>query len=84
MRNELAPLLRRAISSLPKRESTVFSLRHFDDFSYEQIASQLGISVSSVGVILHRARKRLRDVLTPLLSSPTVRPEQTVAVSGGE
>ena len=74
--NELGTILRHAVSTLPKRESLVFCLRHFDDCSYEQIARQLGTNVSSVGDTLHRAHKRLRTRLEPLL-----RPEPAFGAS---
>lgn len=67
IRRQKAAILRRAVASLPKREARIFALRYFEDLSYEQIAEQTGRTVSSVGVILHRARKRLREILEPIL-----------------
>lgn len=64
---EKARLLRRALGALPKREARLFALRYFEDFSYEQIAEQTGMSVSLVGVLLHRARARLREMLEPFM-----------------
>jgi RNA polymerase sigma-70 factor (ECF subfamily) len=74
-RREEAGLLREALSSLPKRDARVFSLRYFEDFAYAEIAEQMNVSVSQVGVILHRARKRLREILEPVvvLASPGTR-----------
>ena len=66
-RREKARLLRQALRALPKREARVFALRHFEDLSYEQIAQHTGLSVNHVGVVLHRARERLRKTLEPLL-----------------
>lgn len=83
-RNELAPLLRQAISALPRRESMVISLRHFDEFTYDQISTHLGISTGSVGVILHRARKHLRDILAPILASPGSSEPRAVAAPAGD
>ena len=65
MRNEMANIIRRALARLPKKESRVFCLKYFEGLSYEQIAGQAGISVDSVGVLLHRARKHLRKLLDP-------------------
>ena len=65
---EKAGLLRRAVGALPKREARLFALRYFEDFSYEQIAARTGLSVSLVGVVLHRARARLQKTLEPFLS----------------
>ena len=68
IRHEQAKLLRQSLSALPKREACVFTLRYFEDFSYEQIAKHMGLSVSLVGVTLHRTRERLRKTLEPLVS----------------
>jgi len=34
-----------------------------EDFCYEQIAEVLGISASNVGVMLHRAKKKLSTLM---------------------
>jgi RNA polymerase sigma-70 factor, ECF subfamily len=53
--------LRQAIAALPERDAWVFSLRYFEEFSYEAIAEQTGLNVDLIGVILHRSRKALRE-----------------------
>ncbi len=58
-----AELLREAVRSLPQREAQVFVMRHFEDFPYEQIAEHLDMNSSTVGVVLHRAKERLRKFL---------------------
>ena len=60
---ELAARLRAAITQLPNRQAAVFSLRYFDDRSYEQIAEILGIEPSAAGVALHKARIKLQSLL---------------------
>jgi RNA polymerase sigma-70 factor (ECF subfamily) len=60
---ELADALRWAIGRLPLRQAEVFWLHEFGDASHQQIAEQLGITVNSVGVILHRARQKLQELL---------------------
>jgi RNA polymerase sigma-70 factor (ECF subfamily) len=67
-RRQRAAILRTAIGSLPDREGVIFGLRYFEELSYEAIAEQTGVQAGNVGVILHRARKRLLEVLKPLLS----------------
>jgi len=62
-----ATLLRQALRSLPKRDAQIFALRYFEECAYEEIAQEMGLSVSQVGVILHRGRKRLREILEPVL-----------------
>jgi RNA polymerase sigma-70 factor, ECF subfamily len=63
---ELSDCLRRALGRLPTQQAQAFCLRHIEDLSYEDIADQLQVSVNSVGVILHRARERLRELLKEL------------------
>jgi RNA polymerase sigma-70 factor (ECF subfamily) len=61
-----ALVLEQAIAKLPRREAEVFSLRYIEDFTYEQIAAQMNLTINQVGVILHRARERLRKILLRL------------------
>ena len=61
---ELMEQVRRALTDLPRQQAQVFWLRCVDELTYQQIAEQLDIKVSAVGVLLHRARKRLQDILT--------------------
>lgn len=60
---ELAVKLREALAQLPQQEAEVFCLRYFNDMSYRQIAKTLGIKKSTTGVLLHRARTKLRSFL---------------------
>ena len=63
-----ARLLRQALAALPTRDARVFALRYFEDFSYEEIAAQMGLDVNHVSVILFRGRKRLEELLRPLMA----------------
>jgi RNA polymerase sigma-70 factor (ECF subfamily) len=60
---ELAGQLREAIGRLPPQEANVFCLRYLNDMSYRQIARELNIRSSAVGVALYRAKARLRAAL---------------------
>ena len=60
---ELAEDLREALTRLPAQQAQAFCLRYFDDFSQRQVAEHLGVSSGTAGVILHRARARLRELL---------------------
>jgi RNA polymerase sigma-70 factor (ECF subfamily) len=60
---ELAEGLREALTQLPQQEAQVFCLRYLNNMSYRQIAGQLGIKNSTTGVLLHRARTKLREHL---------------------
>ncbi len=72
---ELAEQLRLALAELPEQQSQVYCLRHLNHLSYEQIAEELGLSTSAVGVNLHRASERLRAALTPVLGDAANRGE---------
>ena len=87
IQRQQAGLLRQAMRALHNRDATVFALRYFEDCSYEEIAEQMQISVNSVGVILHRARKRLREILEPIVGDtapPNDRPERRAINTEGE
>jgi len=73
--DELAEHLAKALAHLPAQQAEAYCLRHLNDFSYDQIAEELGISVDNVGVNLHRARSRLRELLHPVSLNPTNRGE---------
>lgn len=60
---ELAGKLREALGRLPAQEAEVFCLRYFSDMSYRQIAKELDIKTNTAGVMLHRARTKLRELI---------------------
>ncbi len=60
---ELAHELRLALAQLPAKQAEVFCLHCLEDWSYDEIARHARMTVTSVGVYLHRARKRLRELL---------------------
>lgn len=64
--DERERLVRRAVEQLPRRDAEVLMLKYSEDWSYDQIASHLGISRSAVEARLHRARGRLRERLLAL------------------
>lgn len=64
---ELAEQLKRALVQLPTQEAQVFCLRHLNDMSYRQIAKELGIKTNAAGVMLHRARTKLREILQTII-----------------
>ena len=63
---ELIGHLRHAIAQLPRREAEVVCLRCLSELNYDEIAEHLGLKVNAVGVILHRARRRLGKMLEPV------------------
>lgn len=63
---ELAQRLREALAQIPPKQAEVFCLHCLDGWSYQEIARQLGASTDAVGVLLHRARRRLRELLATI------------------
>jgi RNA polymerase sigma-70 factor (ECF subfamily) len=61
---ELTERLRNAITLLPRSQAEVFSMRCFEEMTYEQIADALEISSNAVGLALHKARSRLQALLS--------------------
>ena len=60
---ELSARLRAALAKIPARQAEVFCLFHLEGWSYPEIVESLAISTDVVGVWLHRARGRLRELL---------------------
>jgi RNA polymerase sigma-70 factor (ECF subfamily) len=60
---EWCQAIREQIDLLPVKYQAVILLRHFQDLSYEEIAQQLTMPISTVKTHLHRARAMLRDRL---------------------
>ena len=58
---ELIGNLRESLTKLPLAEAEVFCMRYLNDMSYRQIAKELGIKTNTVGVMLHRAKEKLRQ-----------------------
>lgn len=54
---------RKAICQIPQLEAHVFSLRHIEEFSYQEIAEQLSITTGNVGITLNRAKQKLSQIL---------------------
>ena len=64
--NELAERVRHELTKLPQRQAEAFWLACVEEMTYEDVGRQLGIDTSTVGVLIHRARRRLREALAAL------------------
>lgn len=73
LRYECGDELRRALAELDPRAASVFCLAYLDDLPHAEIAYLTGLTVSHIGVLLHRAKTRLRQQLmayqSPVISS---------------
>jgi RNA polymerase sigma factor (sigma-70 family) len=62
-RNELRQLLDSALARLDPEDASILSFYHLEELSVEEIVTITGLGASNVKVRLHRARKKLLDVI---------------------
>lgn len=62
-RGEVQRLLRSCLEEVPDRQRLAFTLREVEGFESEEICNILDISANNLGVLLYRARNRLRECL---------------------
>jgi RNA polymerase sigma-70 factor, ECF subfamily len=63
---EIGVRLSAALSRLSDRQRAVFTLRHYEDMSLEEIAQTLGLDVGTVKAHMFRAVNKLREELRDL------------------
>lgn len=63
---EISSRLRAALDRLSARQRAVFTLRHYDDMSLEEIGQILGLDVGTVKAHMFRAVNKLREELRDL------------------
>lgn len=63
MRSRDMNCFRKALCQIPQLEANAFSLRHIEEFSYQQISEQLNITTGNVGIALSRAKQNLSRIL---------------------
>jgi RNA polymerase sigma-70 factor (ECF subfamily) len=61
--DERQKLVRQAMARMPRRDVEILLLKYTANWSYEQLAQNLGTSESAIESRLHRARSRLRREL---------------------
>jgi RNA polymerase sigma-70 factor (ECF subfamily) len=72
---EFRQQLEKAIGTLPPRIAQVFQLYEIEERSNREVCAQMNISESNLWVMLHRARKHLREQLRAWwLGEPTHQP----------
>ena len=64
--SERRSLIRQGINRLKPREAEILLLKYNHDWSYQEIATHLGISASAVESRLHRARRNMRRQMVAL------------------
>jgi RNA polymerase sigma-70 factor (ECF subfamily) len=60
---ELARRLQQALDALPEKQRQALILKRFGDFSYQEIATLLGLSPAAVDGLIKRARNNLKKAL---------------------
>ncbi len=56
-------LIEKCLDSLPVNQRMAFSLREIDDKDSQEICNILSVTVSNLGVLLYRARNKLRECI---------------------
>ena len=62
-RSEVQRLLRACLEEVPDRQRLAFTLREVEGFESDEICNILDISANNLGVLLYRARNRMRECL---------------------
>jgi RNA polymerase sigma-70 factor (ECF subfamily) len=65
--SELKQQIRLALGKMSAKAAEIFALRYFEGYGNHEIAQMLGTSRSTVNVILHRTREKLRKEMSPYL-----------------
>lgn len=68
---ELRETIRRAITHLGEKSAAMFVLKYFEGYGNQEIAELMGTSSMVVGVVLHRARARVRRELGDYIGNLT-------------
>jgi RNA polymerase sigma-70 factor (ECF subfamily) len=58
-----SPVIEKALNQLPEKQKRCLIMREMEDFSYEEIAQALGLSLGSVKSNIHRAKAFLKECL---------------------
>ena len=66
---ELAEAVERACAELPKTQRMVVHLRQYEGMEFGEIAKVMGMSLTGVKALMHRARENLRDKLSGYLGA---------------
>ena len=56
--------IERIIGTLPEQQQMVVKLRHWNDLSIEEIETATGLTAVNVRVMLSRARKRIKELIS--------------------
>jgi RNA polymerase sigma-70 factor (ECF subfamily) len=66
---ELSAALREALAELPPRQAEIFVLHAIEGWSYQEIAARMELTIDHVGVLIHRGRAKLKELLARFAGS---------------
>ena len=52
-----------ALSKLPEKQNIAITLNNFEDLPYKEIAEIMNISITEVGVLINRGKKKLQQLI---------------------
>lgn len=61
--DKLQLAIRREVLKLPARQRAVFSLRYYQDMSYEEIAQILGGNINALKTAYHHAYQKIKNIM---------------------
>lgn len=64
---EIRDQVRKALGDLSPKTAEIFILRYFEGYANHEIAGMVGASRSTIAVVLHRARRHLREAIRPYM-----------------
>ncbi len=70
---ELRRAMREAVAQLNDNQAQMFALKYFEGYDNQQIAELLDTSPMVVGVLLHRARARVKKALANFVDTKEIR-----------
>ena len=73
LQQEKSQVIQQAISTLPLQQREALILSQYEELPLEEIAVILGIDIGAVKSRLHRARARLKRILTPYFEGSNAR-----------
>lgn len=79
--DERAKLVREGLSQLSPRDAEILLLKYTENWSYHELANHLGVSHSAVEARLHRARGRLRQILSAAATAEIIEPAESTVVT---
>ena len=68
---EIREQIRLALAKMSAKSAEIFVLRYFEGYGNHEIAKMIGTSRSTVNVILHRTREKLRHEIASYVGEPS-------------